>query len=158
MEFKKWLRHVQRMDTNRLPKQALQYKPKERRNIGRPRKRWRDQLHLEEQGTGNTSNPSGTWWWWWWSNKHYECVSASSTLLFCTQIAAFCVVLYCHLLPVWPYRIVLHYLIKGMIFERKNTKHNMRVLIFSTTLSQIFLTLRKIQRDVNINLHTSSCK
>jgi len=25
---KKWLRHVQRMDTNRLPKQALQYKPK----------------------------------------------------------------------------------------------------------------------------------
>ena len=48
----KWLLHVQRMDTNRLPKQALQYKPKGRRNIGRPRKRWRDQLHLEDQGTG----------------------------------------------------------------------------------------------------------
>jgi len=31
--------HVQRMDTNRLPKQALQYKSKGRRNIGRPRKR-----------------------------------------------------------------------------------------------------------------------
>ena len=30
----KWLQHVQRMDTNRLPKQALQYKPKGRRNIG----------------------------------------------------------------------------------------------------------------------------
>ena len=41
-------------------KQALQYKPKGRRNIGRPRKRWRDQLHLEDQGTGNTPNPSGT--------------------------------------------------------------------------------------------------
>ena len=25
---KKWLQHVQRMDTNRLSKQALQYKPK----------------------------------------------------------------------------------------------------------------------------------
>ena len=25
----KWLKHVQRMDTNRLPKQALQYKPKD---------------------------------------------------------------------------------------------------------------------------------
>jgi len=25
---KKWLKHIQRMDTNRLPKQALQYKPK----------------------------------------------------------------------------------------------------------------------------------
>ena len=57
---KKWLQHVQRMDTNRLPKQALQYKPKGRRNIGRPRKRWGDQLHLEDQGTGNTPNPSGT--------------------------------------------------------------------------------------------------
>jgi len=57
---KKWLQHVQRMDTDRLPKQALQYKPKGRRNIGRPRKRWRDQLHLEDQGTGNTPNPSGT--------------------------------------------------------------------------------------------------
>ena len=48
----KWLKHVQRMDTNRLPKQALKYKPNGRRNIGRPRKRWRDQLHLEDQGTG----------------------------------------------------------------------------------------------------------
>jgi len=26
---KKWLQHVQRMDTNRLPKQALQWKPKD---------------------------------------------------------------------------------------------------------------------------------
>jgi len=57
---KKWLQHVQRLDTNRLPKQALQYKPKGRRNIGRPRKRWMDQLHLEDHGTGNTPNPSGT--------------------------------------------------------------------------------------------------
>ena len=56
----KWLQHVQRMDTNRLPKQALEYKPKGRRNIGRPRNTWRDQLHLEDQGTGNTPNPSGT--------------------------------------------------------------------------------------------------
>jgi len=60
---KKWLQHVHRTDTNRLPKQALQFKPKGRRNIGRPRKRWRDQLQLQDQGTGNTPNPSGTWWW-----------------------------------------------------------------------------------------------
>ena len=57
---KKWLQHVQRMDTNRIPKQALRYQPQGRRNIGRPRKRWRDQLHLEDQGTGNTPNLSGT--------------------------------------------------------------------------------------------------
>ena len=56
----KWLQHVQRMDTNRIPKQALQYKPKGRRNIGRPRKRWKDQLHLEDQGTENTPKPSCT--------------------------------------------------------------------------------------------------
>ena len=57
---KKWLQYLQRLDTNRLPKQALQYKPKGRRNIGRPRNRWRDQLYLEDQGTENTPNPSGT--------------------------------------------------------------------------------------------------
>ena len=45
---KMWLQHVQRMDTNRPPKQALQYRPKGRRNTGRPRKRRRDQLHLED--------------------------------------------------------------------------------------------------------------
>jgi hypothetical protein len=42
----KWLQHIQRMGTNRIPKQELQYKPKGRRHIGRPRKRWRDQLHF----------------------------------------------------------------------------------------------------------------
>jgi hypothetical protein len=30
----KGLQHVQRMDTNRIPKQTLQYKPKGQRNIG----------------------------------------------------------------------------------------------------------------------------
>jgi len=54
----KWLQYVQRMDTNRIPKQALQCKPKGRRNTGRPRKRWRDQFHFEDQGIGNTLNPS----------------------------------------------------------------------------------------------------
>jgi len=54
----KWQQHIQRMDTNGIPKQALQYKPKGRRHIGQPRKRWRDQFHFEDQGTGNTPNPS----------------------------------------------------------------------------------------------------
>jgi hypothetical protein len=45
---KQWLQHVQRMDTDIIPKQALQYRPKGRRNIGRPMKSWRDQLHLED--------------------------------------------------------------------------------------------------------------
>jgi len=45
---KKWLQHVQRMDTNRIPKQAVRYRPKGQRNIGRPKKRWRDQLHFAD--------------------------------------------------------------------------------------------------------------
>jgi hypothetical protein len=44
---KKWLK-VQRMDANRIPRQALRYRPEGRRNVGRPKKRWRDQLHFED--------------------------------------------------------------------------------------------------------------
>jgi hypothetical protein len=44
---REWLQHVERMDTDRIPKQALKYRPKGKRNIGRPRKRWKDRLHLE---------------------------------------------------------------------------------------------------------------
>jgi hypothetical protein len=51
----KWLQHVQRMDTNRRRKQVLQYKPKGRRHIGRPRKRWRDPFHFED--TRNRKHP-----------------------------------------------------------------------------------------------------
>jgi hypothetical protein len=45
---KKWLQHVQRMGTNRIPRQALRYRSERRRNVGRPKKRWRDQLHFED--------------------------------------------------------------------------------------------------------------
>ena len=45
---KKWLQHVQRMDTNILPRQALKYRPEGRRNIGRQKKRWRDHFHFED--------------------------------------------------------------------------------------------------------------
>ena len=44
----KTLQNVQRMDTSRIPKTALKCQTKGRKNIGRPRKRWRDQLHLED--------------------------------------------------------------------------------------------------------------
>ena len=35
-----WINHLERMDNTRLPKHALNYKPRGRRNRGRPRKRW----------------------------------------------------------------------------------------------------------------------
>jgi hypothetical protein len=33
---REWLQHVQRIDTDRIPKQALKYRPKGKRSIGRP--------------------------------------------------------------------------------------------------------------------------
>jgi hypothetical protein len=44
---REWLQHVERMDTESIPKQTLRYRPKGKRSIGRPRKRWKDRLHLE---------------------------------------------------------------------------------------------------------------
>ena len=35
-----WINHPERMDNTRLPKHALNYKPRGRRDRGRPRKRW----------------------------------------------------------------------------------------------------------------------
>jgi len=39
-----WLQHLQRMPQNRIPLKSYHYRPQERRTIGRPKKRWRDQL------------------------------------------------------------------------------------------------------------------
>jgi 2-keto-3-deoxy-L-rhamnonate aldolase RhmA len=35
------------MGTDRIHKQAMKYRPKGKRSMGRPRKRWKDQFHLE---------------------------------------------------------------------------------------------------------------
>ena len=35
-----WINHLERMDNTRLPKYALNYKPRGRRDRGRPGKRW----------------------------------------------------------------------------------------------------------------------
>ena len=37
-----WIIHLERMDDKRLPKHALNYKPRGRRDRGRPRKRWQN--------------------------------------------------------------------------------------------------------------------
>jgi hypothetical protein len=37
-----WLLHINRMQDTRLPKRALQYRTSGKRDIGRPKKRWRD--------------------------------------------------------------------------------------------------------------------
>jgi len=36
----KWVNHLERMDNTRLPNHAINYKPRGRRDRGRPRERW----------------------------------------------------------------------------------------------------------------------
>ena len=43
-----WINHLDRMDNTSLPKHALNYKPRGRRDRGRPRKRWQ----CVDAGTG----------------------------------------------------------------------------------------------------------
>jgi hypothetical protein len=43
----KWLDHLERMGRNHLPKLPFQYQPLGRRVMGRARRRWRNQEHLE---------------------------------------------------------------------------------------------------------------
>jgi len=39
-----WLSHLQRMPQNRIPLKSYHYRPQGRRTIGRPKKRWCEQL------------------------------------------------------------------------------------------------------------------
>jgi len=43
-----WINHLERTDNTRLPKHALNYKPRGRRDRGSPRKRWQ----CVDAGTG----------------------------------------------------------------------------------------------------------
>jgi len=46
-----WINHRERMDNTRLPKHVLKYKPRGRRDRGRPKKRWQ----CIDAGTGQTT-------------------------------------------------------------------------------------------------------
>jgi hypothetical protein len=39
-----WLLHLQRMSQNRIPLKSYHYRPQGKRTIGKPKKRWREQL------------------------------------------------------------------------------------------------------------------
>jgi len=41
---RKWLSHLQRIPQNRIPLKSYRYRPQGRRTIGRPKKRWCEQL------------------------------------------------------------------------------------------------------------------
>jgi hypothetical protein len=47
-----WLGHLMRMEGERLPERVLEWKPMGRRNRGRPRKRWTEDIEKEIQIVG----------------------------------------------------------------------------------------------------------
>ena len=66
-------------------------------------------------------------------------------------------ILYGNLWPVWLYHFFLLYPINVTISRKK--KWNLTcVLVSSTFFSEIFLMLRRIERDVIINVYRSSCE
>jgi hypothetical protein len=60
--------------------------------------------------------------------------------------------------PLWLYHIFSKISYKGNDFQKRVIDRKMCVLIFSTTLSETFLILRRFQRDIVIYVHRSSCK
>jgi len=69
-----------------------------------------------------------------------------------------CAVLYRRLLLVWLYHIFPHYLINGTIFRKKLSDMKCVLWFSIQLLSEKFLILRRIQRDIIINVHRPSCK
>jgi hypothetical protein len=69
-----------------------------------------------------------------------------------------CAVLYCHLWPVWLYNIFPHYLINGTIFGKMLLNIKCVFWFYLQLLSETFVIVRRIQRDIIINVHRSSCK
>ena len=66
--------------------------------------------------------------------------------------------LYCHLWPVRLRNIFPRCLINGRFYDEKKLFNIKCVLIFSTILSETFLILRRIQRDIFTHVHRSSYK
>jgi hypothetical protein len=67
-------------------------------------------------------------------------------------------VLYCHLWHVRLYHVFPHYLINGMMFGKKLLNIKCVFWFSLQRLSETFLILRRIERDIIINVRRSSCK
>ena len=64
---------------------------------------------------------------------------------------------YCHVRPLWLQDIFPHYLINGTTVGKKLLNIKCVLWLSLQLLFETFLTLRRIQRDIVINVRTSSC-
>lgn len=67
---RKYSKHVARTEGDRVPSLAFHCHPSGRRDLGRPKQRWKDEGYLEDQEehTLLDMNPNSSCWkWWWWS-------------------------------------------------------------------------------------------
>ena len=65
---------------------------------------------------------------------------------------------HCHLLPLWLHHILRHYLINGTIFVKTLLNIKCVFSAYLKLLLETFLNLRRMQRDVVLNVKTSSWK
>jgi hypothetical protein len=89
------------------------------------------------------------------NNTHSECFYLYSWIGYpeCKAFPSYWIII-CGLSALTHFTKLSH---KRDDFREKIIEHKMCVLIFSTKLSETFLILRKIQRNI-INVYTSSCK
>ena len=83
------------------------------------------------------------------------CVSACAYVAVLLRYATRLHVVICCL---WIHRIFRHYFINGAILGKKLLNFSFCVLNFCTTLFEKFLIVKRIQRDIVINVYTFSCK
>jgi predicted DNA-binding protein (MmcQ/YjbR family) len=69
-----------------------------------------------------------------------------------------CAILWRQLWSLWLHHICRHYLINGMIFEKELLNIKCVFWFSLRLLSKTFLILKRIQRDIVINVKTSPCK
>jgi hypothetical protein len=80
---------------------------------------------------------------WWTCRAHSKTIFSASYYVICRLSS--CTIIY----------TLSH---KRHDFRGKYINHKICVLVFSTNLSQTFLILRRIQRNIIINVHRASCK
>ena len=93
-----------------------------------------------------------------WSEKQYLMHILSGRCRFFFYQAYKAHAPYCHLLTDRLYFIFSHYLINGTIFREKSLMIKCVFRFCVQLLSEIFLILRRIQRNMIKNVYRSSCK